>query len=124
MNAMIGLAVGSLAGGFSRWLLTEAVQRVVGARFPFGTLTVNLAGCLLIGVLHGLGEERLGVQGRMLLMVGFCGAFTTFSTWILECSTLLDRGEWRSALGYAAASGVLGLLLFRAGSAATRSPIF
>ena len=120
MNAMICLAAGSLVGGFARWLLSDAVSRGLGVRFPFGTLAVNLSGCFLIGALHGLGEARLGAQGRLLLMTGFCGAFTTFSAWILESSTLIDRGEWRGALGYVLASVVLGLALFRAGAAATR----
>lgn len=120
MDKALCLAVGSLAGGFARWAMSEAIAQRTGGRFPFGTLAVNLLGCLLIGVFHGLGESRLGAQGRMLLMVGLCGAFTTFSTAILEGSTLVDRGDWRSALTYLAASVVLGFALFRAGAAATR----
>lgn len=120
MNMAICLAAGSLVGGFARWLLAGAVHGAVGSRFPFGTLAVNLSGCLLIGALHGLGEVRLGAQGRMLLMVGFCGAFTTFSAWMLESSAMLDRGDWKGASAYLVLSVILGFALFRLGAAAGR----
>lgn len=110
--------MGSLIGGFARWFLTDAIQASSASRFPFGTLGVNLLGCLLIGVLHGVGESRLGPHGRLLLMTGFCGAFTTFSTWMLESSVMLDRGDWRGVLAYMTLSVVLGFVLFRLGSMA------
>ncbi len=115
MNQWICLGVGSMLGGFGRWALTEAMQRGVPPRFPVGTLAVNLSGCLLIGVLYGLGETRLSPQARIFLMTGFCGAYTTFSTWMLECSTMMDGGNWRGALAYASASVLVGFFLFRAG---------
>lgn len=118
MEKMLCLAAGSLVGGFARWLASDFAG---GSRFPFGTLLVNLSGCLLIGVLHGLGDARLSGNGRMLLMIGFCGAFTTFSTWMLEASSMLDRADSRGALAYVMASVVLGFVLLRAGSFAARA---
>lgn len=117
MEKILGLAAGSVAGGVARWLVADWLRH---PRFPYGTLAVNLSGCLLVGLLHGLGESRLSPGARLLLVTGFCGAFTTFSAWILESSSLLDRGDWRSAAVNIAGSVVLGLALFRAGQAAGR----
>ena len=121
MNAMICLAAGSLVGGFARWLLSDAVSRGLGGRFPFGTLAVNLSGCFLIGALQGLGESRLGAQGRMLLMTGFCGAFTTFSAFILEASVLFKDGNIWHALAYIFMSLIVCLVAFSAGALAGKA---
>ena len=120
MDKIFCLGIGSLVGGFSRWLMADALQSSSGSSFPFGTLAVNLSGCLLIGALHGLGESRLGPHGRVLLMTGFCGAFTTFSTWMLESSVMLDRGDWRGVFLYMALSVALGFALFRLGAMAAQ----
>jgi CrcB protein len=98
--------------------LSEAIARAVGDRFPYGTLAVNLSGCFIIGLLYGLGETRfaLSSQGRLLLMVGFCGAFTTFSSWMLETSVLLDQGHAARAYAYVLGSVLVGFTLFRAGT--------
>ena len=119
MDKFASLIVGSLVGGVARWLFSEALSKAGDGRFPYGTLLVNLSGCLLIGVLHGLSETRfpLSAQGRMLLVVGFCGAFTTFSTLMLEASALVDRGNVAGACSYVLVSVVTGFLLFRAGAA-------
>lgn len=122
MDKVLCLAAGSLAGGFARWLIADAFQKQAGG-FPLGTLLVNLSGCLIIGILHGLGETRLPLSphGRMLLMVGFCGAFTTFSALILESSVMIDKGNTSGAAAYVAASVLIGLLFFRSGAAAART---
>lgn len=117
MDKWVGLTVGSLAGGLARYLLAGAVYRIAGAGFPYGTLLVNLSGCFLIGVFDALANEKfiLGPGSRMLLMIGFCGAFTTFSTLILETNNLLKDGEVLRAIFNTGASLVLGLLLLRLG---------
>lgn len=120
MDKVLCLGVGSLVGGFARWFMADAFQSASGSGFPFGTLAVNLSGCLFIGVLHGFGESRLGPHGRLLLMTGFCGAFTTFSTWMLESSVMLDRGDWRGVFLYMTLSVALGLALFRLGATAAQ----
>jgi CrcB protein len=122
MGKWLNLAAGSLAGGFARYALAGTVYRICGTDFPYGTLAVNLSGCLLIGVLEALAEDKflLGPEGRLLLMVGFCGAFTTFSTLILETDHLLRGGEWARAALNLGGSLVLGLLLFRAGALIVR----
>jgi fluoride exporter len=111
------LILGSVAGGLARYYLAGTVYRVAGSGFPYGTLAVNLAGCFILGLLAGLAEDKLllGPDARLLLMIGFCGAFTTFSTFIFETDGLLREGEWLSALLNVTASIVFGFVLFRGG---------
>lgn len=111
------LAIGTLAGGFFRHWLAGGVYGLLGAQFPHGTLAVNLSGCFAIGALNALAEEKmlLGPEARVLLMTGFCGAFTTFSTFILETSNLFKDGETLRALFNVAASLAGGFVLFRLG---------
>jgi len=117
MTQTIALALGSLAGGFARYYLAGFVYQILGAAFPYGTLVVNLVGCFLIGFLSVLAEEKflIGPTARILLMVGFCGAFTTFSTFMLETGNLVKVGETLRALLNVVASVAAGFLVFRLG---------
>ena len=117
MSKYMPLAVGTLAGGFCRYWLAGAVYEVFGSRFPHGTLVVNLSGCFAIGLLNALAEAKmlLGPEARILLMTGFCGAFTTFSTFMLETSNLLKDGELIRASANVAGSLIAGFVLFRLG---------
>jgi CrcB protein len=114
----LNLAVGGLAGCFARYLLASRVNLLTGASFPYGTLVVNVSGCFLIGLFDSLAELKflLGPNERMLLMTGFCGGYTTFSTLMLETVHLMRGGEWARAAVNFAGSGILGWLLFEAGS--------
>jgi fluoride exporter len=117
------LAVGSLAGGFARYAAAGAVHRWTGSGFPYGTTLVNLTGCLLIGFLDSLAENKflLSSQARILLMTGFCGAYTTFSTFILETAHLMRGGEFGPAAVNVGVGVGGGLILFLAGEAAARA---
>ncbi len=117
MARWFGLAAGGILGTFARYFLSGAAHRIFGITFPFGTLAVNLAGCFAIGFLAVLAEEKflLGPAARVFLMIGFCGAFTTFSTLILETSNLAKDGESLYALMNIALSVILGFLVFRLG---------
>ena len=112
------LVAGSIVGGILRYVFAGAVYKRLGAGFPYGTLAVNLTGCLLIGFFYSLAEEKflLGPDERVLLMTGFCGAYTTFSTLILESSNLISSGEWLRSLSNVGVSIVAGFLLLRAGA--------
>lgn len=114
MIAWLNLVVGGIAGTLARYVLAGAVYQVLGAAFPYGTLVVNVTGCFAIGFFSGLAEERflLGPHARLLLMTGFCGAFTTFSTLILETANLLKSGETLRAWINIAASLGAGLMVF------------
>ena len=112
----MALIVGSIAGGFARYLAAGAVYDRFGSEFPHGTLVVNLSACLLIGFLDSLAERfLLGPETRILLMTGFCGAYSTFSTFILETSHLVRDGELGRALTNVFVSVVAGFFLFRLG---------
>lgn len=117
MMKWIGLASGGILGTFARYLLAGAVYRAWGASFPYGTLIVNLTGCFLIGFLTILSEEKflLGPAARVFLMIGFCGAYTTFSTFILETANLMRDGENFRAFMNVALSVLVGFLALRAG---------
>ncbi|MBI3316239.1 MAG: fluoride efflux transporter CrcB [Candidatus Omnitrophica bacterium] len=117
MAKIIALTLGSVAGGFARYYLAGFVQRISGTGFPYGTLAVNLLGCFLVGFFSAISEEKflLGPNGRLLLMIGFCGAFTTFSTLMFETGSLMKGGETlRASLNVALSFGA-GFLVFRLG---------
>jgi CrcB protein len=122
MLSWSSLAAGSLAGGFARYLMAGAVQSALGPSFPYGTFLVNITGCFLIGIFDCLAAERfvLDPTARLLLMTGFCGAFTTFSTLILETSNLMKGGDFARASLNAVGSLIVGLIVFRLGTLAGR----
>ena len=93
------LAMAGAFGALSRYGIAEFVQRRAGAHFPFGTMAVNLLGCFLAGLIISLAAGRLQMDPelRLIILVGFMGAFTTFSTYIFETSELLKNGQWVSA---------------------------
>lgn len=109
------VAAGSAVGGLARFWMSEALLHRFGKTFPWGTLAVNLLGCLLIGVLAAR-AERLSEETRLLLATGFCGGFTTFSTFTLETAGL---SAGRAAL-YTLTSVAGGLGVFRLGLMAGR----
>jgi len=114
LNLVIGGAVGTIA----RYLLAGVVYRYMGTEFPYGTLIVNVSGCFILGVLATLADKKfiLGPDARVLLMIGFCGAFTTFSTLIFETDNLVRNGQAMRAFTNIFVSVILGFILFRVGS--------
>ena len=118
MNKWLLLAGGGIAGTFLRYIVARWVPGFAGTDFPYGTLAVNLSACLLIGVFESMSEVRalLGPEARILLMTGFCGAYSTFSTWILETSNLVSDGEMLRAMLNVFGSGIAGFVLFRLGA--------
>lgn len=92
---MIAIAAGGAMGALLRFWVSAGVHGIAGRSFPYGTLTVNVAGSLLIGILYVVFNERLDVSPhlRALLMVGVLGAFTTFSTFSIETLELLEKGD-------------------------------
>jgi len=107
---LVGL--GGFVGSSLRYLVSGLVHRATPMTgFPLGTLAVNLAGCLAIGFLGGLGELRqmLGPSERLFLLIGVLGGFTTFSTFAYETLTLAQDSQFARALGNVALQVVLGL---------------
>ena len=114
---MLAVAAGGALGALARYGTTVAVGRMTGIGFPWGTVAVNLIGSLTLGLLvgafaHGL---HMSQEVRGLIIVGFLGAFTTFSTFSLDAVTLIERGTWWPAFGYVAGSVIAGIGLFLAG---------
>lgn len=113
----IAIAFGGAAGALARWQMSTGVHRWLGRDFPWGTLAVNVAGSFAMGVLAVLLVERLalGPAWRAGLLIGFLGAFTTFSTFAIETVQLGTDGASARALGNVVASVVLCLVAVVAG---------
>ena len=108
-------AVGTLARyGLSRW-----VDAGAGTQFAWGTLAVNMIGCFLFGLVYAWAERHVHLKSelRIVLLTGFMGAFTTFSTYAFETGQGLREGRWGFVLANIAAQNVLGVALVLAGLA-------
>jgi CrcB protein len=117
------VALGGAVGSVARYLTGVAAGRVLGLKFPYGTLTANILGGLLMGLLVGALALRGGEhqdRWRLLLAVGFLGGYTTFSSYSLEVARMLETRAWTQAFVYGVGSVVagvsavfLGMLLMR-----------
>lgn len=117
---LIGLA--GLTGTLLRYWLSGLVARQYGETFPWGTMTVNMIGCLLTGAVFYLTEERFLVNPtlRTVILIGLMGGFTTFSSFGLQTFTLLQDGEFGLATLNIGVSNALGLLMVWAGYAVVK----
>ena len=108
----ISVALGGALGAVCRYWVSICLLPVTSYKFPFATLSVNVAGSLLMGVLYVLIVEKGGLpeQARNILMVGFLGAFTTFSTFSLDAISLWQNGAQLMALIYVISTVVLCLV--------------
>ena len=93
------LAVMGAVGTLCRYWLDGLVLRMIGQKFPWGILVVNALGCFLFGLIYPLAEERLVISGetRFIVLTGFLGAFTTFSTFTFQTTEFLRDSQWFSA---------------------------
>ena len=119
------IAIGSAIGGLSRYWLGGLIQRAHGGPFPLGTLVINVTGSLLIGFLlrYSLDSTAVSAEMRGFLTIGFCGGYTTFSTFSWETVALIEDGDWRRASVYILASLILSILGTVAGVALARQLI-
>lgn len=104
------LAFGGVVGTLARYGIGGWVNTWTGVAFPFGTLAINVAGSFLLGLVMRVAElSSLSPELRGMMTIGFCGAFTTFSTFSFETMLLLQQGAWVRALVYAFGSLAAGL---------------
>src|SRR5438309_3326805 len=110
------IALGGAAGSLLRYVVGRVAQGMSATGFPIGTIFVNVSGCFIIGILvRQFMNMQLSHDLRALLMVGFCGGFTTFSTFSAETVTLIEGGEYSRAVTYVILSVSLCLLATLAG---------
>jgi len=123
VKLILAITAGGAIGAVGRHLMSAQVMKLAGSGFPWGTVSVNVLGSFIMGVLVEMMALRwnVGNEMRAFLTVGILGAFTTFSTFSLDFATLLERGAGLAALGYAALSVVLAVLGLFAGLAITRA---
>lgn len=115
--SFVYVALGSMLGGISRYGMTLATKNIAAFSLPYGTLLSNIAGCLLIGLLAGVGAktEALSTEMRLLLATGFCGGFTTMSSFVYELGQFVQDKEYFYASGYFALTFAGAGLAFLAG---------
>lgn len=109
---------GSFVGGSLRYVISKALQSATALSFPIGTMAVNIIGCLLIGILSGTAANNglMSPGTRILLTTGFCGGFTTFSTFMNENNMLLKNEQFAYMALYIAGSVLIGFVAVIAGN--------
>ncbi len=122
MNKLVLLAIAGACGTLSRYWLSGLVYELAGRHFPWGTWAVNILGCFLFGLIWTLSEERslISAQARTIVLVGFMGAFTTFSTLIFESSGQLRDAQWLTMTLNLAGQNVVGFVALALGGAIGR----
>jgi CrcB protein len=113
------IGIGGFIGAIARYVLAVWITERWGMGFPLGTLVINVSGSLLIGLVTSFltAKNIIDPQWRLLIVVGFLGAYTTFSTFEFETDALLKQGETAAAVLYVALSVVIGFIALRIGDA-------
>ncbi|ORU93156.1 MAG: camphor resistance protein CrcB [Cycloclasticus sp. symbiont of Poecilosclerida sp. N] len=112
MTQLLAIAAGGSIGALMRYLVSSGIHTWLGRGFPYGTLVVNIVGSLFMGLLYELFLQRLSVSPdvKAILLVGFLGAFTTFSTFSIETVQLMEQGDLFKAIINILASVILCVL--------------
>ena len=90
------ISLGAIFGANARWVISRYLAKVLGPVFPYGTLVINVTGSFIVGFFMIWASERvlLDPRWRLLIVVGFCGAFTTFSSFAFETMAYFQQGQW------------------------------
>ena len=122
-RSVLLVGLGGFVGSVARYLVAVLFAGYISSVFPFATLAVNIVGCFLIGVLFAISDKGniLSPEWRILLTTGFCGGFTTFSTFSYESLRLMQDGEFFYLAAYVLVSVVVGLAATYIGIALIRA---
>ncbi len=121
MKILLLIGAGSFIGGVSRYLLSQFIQNKSLTTFPFGTLSVNIIGCLLIGIVFGIAEKgNLSPEMRLFFATGLLGGFTTYSAFSNDTVAMINSGQYNYAITYVLSSVVIGLVATFLGIMVTR----
>lgn len=120
--AYLWIALGAVAGASARYFLGGYVAKIIPSSFPYGTLLINVSGSFLLGFFLTWTSERVLVdpRWRLLVAIGFCGSFTTFSSYAFETFGLFEQGQWMLVGANIIASNLLCLIFVVGGAALAR----
>ena len=123
VNDILVISLGAIVGANARWIISRFAARVLGPVFPYGTLFINVTGSFVVGFFMIWATERvlLDPRWRLLVVVGFCGAFTTFSSFAFETMAYFEHGQWLLMSANFLANNFLCLAAALAGMALARA---
>lgn len=109
MPDFIVISVGAVVGANARYLLSRFTAKMLGPAFPYGTLVINVVGSAIVGFFMVWATERvlLDPRWRLLVIIGFCGSFTTFSSYAFESMAYFEQGQWALMFGNILSNNVL-----------------
>jgi fluoride exporter len=95
-NEFLLISLGAIVGANARYLISRFAAKALGPVFPYGTLFINVSGSLIVGFFMVWASERVLIdpRWRLLVVIGFCGAFTTFSSYAFETMAYFEQGQW------------------------------
>ncbi len=122
MQAYLWISLGAVLGAASRYAISRWIARISSVTFPLGTLVINVSGSLLLGFFLIWTTERVlaDPRWRLFVAIGFCGSYTTFSSYAFETIAYLEQGHWSLLVANVVASNVLSLAAVVAGAALAR----
>lgn len=120
---LLWIALAGAMGTVARYGLSNFVQHISGSTLPWGTMFVNVVGCFLFGLVFSLADERAIISDEMRLIIlgGFMGAFTTFSTFIFDTGGFMQDDRWLLATGNVVVQTLTGLIFLFVGAIASRA---
>jgi CrcB protein len=123
VQSYLWISLGAILGACSRYFISRTAARLLSTSFPYGTLFVNVTGSLLLGFFLVWTSERVlaDPRWRLLIAVGFCGAYTTFSSYAFETIVYFEQGHWMLLAGNILTNNLLCLLAVIAGAALARA---